>query len=146
MKTTSPIIAEAQNKLLAQYAAELIDGVDLNYEGATSYDPTQDFVLSGEAANRNRIIYWFQSTYGDYVREPFKGGPLMNILGKSLTDDKADEIENAIEVAFLNIFTDLSLVGVKARPDREGRRLVISLIVQDSLRRELIDLLLAVTT
>ncbi len=147
MNTTSPILSEIQNQAFANRAQLLIDGRDFSYKGASLADGTvASFSLSGTAAVKNKVMLWLVSSYGDYVREPDKGGPLENLLGKTLTTANKERIERSLTVAFTDFFLgDLELAGIDVSIDATNKMWKIRLIVSDPVRRELFDLAVGVS-
>lgn len=145
--TTTEMISEVQNKTFARKAVQLVDGVDLNYEGFELNTVTpRNFVLSSSAAIQNKILFWFSSSFGDYVREPNKGGPLINAVGLTLTPDNADRLQSSISTFFSNTFgSEVTLIKALVEPNKSDRRWEITMIVRDNVRRELYDLALGVS-
>jgi len=149
MITTSPLLSEVQNQSFAYSAQALINGKDLSYKGFDLEVSAQDgsaFSLEGTEAIKNKVMLWMVSSYGDYVREPYKGGPLHNLIGRTMTDENAIEIIASISSAFQSFFAnDLVLINVDATPDKVNRRWKIRVLVRDPIRRELFDIAVGVT-
>lgn len=143
-KTISPLISEAQNRLLKDTAQYLINGTDLNLEGSTLSNQ-EPFVLDGTAALQNKVILWLLSTNGDYIREPEKSGPLYAVLGRPLNEDTAEDIQTSIRLGFENMFSvEFSLIDVRVVPDPQARRWVIGIDALDRISREYFDIALGV--
>lgn len=144
MRAASPIISEAQSRTFGATSVASVDGCDFAYTGFSleDYALTQDeFVLTGTSAIKNKVLLWLSSSYGDYVREPNKGGPLENLLGKTLTEDNAAFIKISLQLLFKEIFAgDLTLAEISVNPNKDYRRWDITLLVQDIIRRELFEL------
>jgi len=103
MTTASPILSEVQNQTFAEAARLVIDGSDFAYRGFSLEDAAVQntlFVLNGTEAVKNKVMLWLVSSYGDYVREPEKGGPLENLLGRTLTEENADSIRSSMSILF----------------------------------------------
>lgn len=139
MINSTPILSELQNRKFAQGAADHINGTDLNYQGnsteVSSFE--QPFVVEGMGAMRNKVLFWLSSVRGDYVRESSKGGILYSLLGHTMTDDAAAAARSALTTFFAAHFTqDLRLLDVSVVADKHQRRWVVTLYVQDLIRRE----------
>lgn len=147
MKTASPILSEIQNQAFANRAELLVDGRDLNYKGFSLGNATgMVFSLKGTEAVKNKVMLWLVSSYGDYVREPEKGGPLENLLGKTLSDTNKEMIERSLSIAFTDFFQgDLTLAGATVTPDVTNKRWKIRLLVNDPVRRELFEIAVGVS-
>lgn len=144
MYTASPILSEYQSSNLGSTAYQSINGVDLNYEGHSNVDGN-DFVLEGNDAIHNKVLFWLTSVSGDYVREPQKGGPLYAILGKSLKDEDLENIKTSLTDYFNENFQgELSLEDVQIQANKSTRGIVLVLYVHDPLRRELFKVSAAV--
>lgn len=147
MITTSPILSEIQNQTFADSAKALIDGRDLSYRGFSLKDdlPITAFSLQGTEAVKNKVMLWLISTYGDYVREPDKGGPLENLIGRTFTEENKKIVERSLSVAFTDFFQeDLELIAAVVTMDVDSKRWVIKIIVRDPIRRELFDIAVGV--
>lgn len=144
-QTTTQLMSEAQSTVFAEAVKASVNGVDLNIAGYSLDNISVEFSLSGTEANKNRVMLWLYSAPGDYVREPEKGGPLYAILGRALTQDSADSIEESITLSFNTLFAgDLNLVDTRVVPDTTARRWKITLYVNDPIRRELFDVAIGV--
>lgn len=144
---TSPLISEVQNIVFAQEASATINGVDLNVNGFSinNEDPSQQFVLDGQDAVRNKVMFWLYSDRGDYVRESFKGGPLTALLGKRLAEDSAGDIERSLRSSFEEVFgADLTLTTLLVIPNSIEKRWDLTMYVLDPIRRDLFKLALGV--
>lgn len=146
-KTTTLLVSEAQSMLFAEAMEAAVNGVDFNLKGFSLESRDEEFVLSGTAANENRVKLWLYSKPGDYVRQPERGGPLYAILGIPLSDDNADSISDNITLSFNTFFSgDLQLIDALVSPDRKNRRWNITLYIKDPIRRELFDIALGVAS
>jgi hypothetical protein len=140
----SPLLAEAQNKLLNKAAKFLVNGVDLNYKGNTMNND-ELFVLDGTEALKNKVYFWFLSGPGDYIRDPAIYGPMYSILGRTLTPENAADIESSIRTSFTQNFgEEFTLVDVRIVPDVKNKRWVIGIDAFDIITRELFDIALGV--
>lgn len=150
MTTTSPILSEVQNQTFANTAKLVINGSDFAYRGFSLEENAiqrTTFTLDGTEAIKNKVMLWLVSSYGDYVREPEKGGPLENLLGRTLTEENASFIRSSMGILFATFFQgDLNLMEAIVEPDKQNRRWKITLLVQDPVRRELFDIAVGVSS
>jgi hypothetical protein len=139
MKSTTAIISEDQSILLTKTADYVINGADFNYGGYTlgeALTTADQFVLYKNDAIRNRILFWLGTFPGDYIRQPSKGGPLYSMLGKTLTESNAQQLEATIRNQFTENFTDVSLENVIVTPNIQAKRWDVSIVVFDLITRE----------
>lgn len=140
----SPLLAEAQNRLLKQTARIMVNGVDLNYKGNT-LENNELFVLDGTEALKNKVLFWFLSSPGDYIRDPDLFGPTYSIIGLTLTSENAEAIRTAISQSFTTIFSEEFILSeVRVVPDIANKRWVIGIDAIDIITRELFDIALGV--
>lgn len=138
MISATPIISELQNQKFTTFAKEYIDGVDLNYQGSSSEAGSYPFIMRGTDTMRNKVLFWLSSVKGDYVRESSKGGILYSLLGSTMTEEAALRTKSAITAFFAAHFQqDLQLLEVSVVADKPTRRWIVTLYVQDPIRREL---------
>jgi hypothetical protein len=146
--TTSALISEFQNTSFGTKAKEVINGWDLNYRGntlAAYQELVTAFSIDGTDAIRNKVMLWLVSSNGDYVREPEKGGPLVNLIGRALNEQNAIAIKQMMTSFFEDTFNiDLNLVGLTVTPNAEKRRWELVFSISDPIRRELFDIAIGV--
>jgi len=144
------LISEVQSRNFSQHIEFLINGRDLSYKGFSlmdAHNAISDFSLTGLDASKNRVMLWLISSPGDFVREPWKGGPLEALLGTPLTQERASIIQKSIQLAFSEFFEgDLSLAYVTVTPDTNLRRWIVTLAIDDSIRKEFFTISVGVNT
>ena len=111
--------------------------IDVSYSGnsfSTFFDQTNTLILKGTGAIKNVMKLYLMSQIGDYGRNVTKGGPMMKVIGKPLTDDYGKTIQKTITDA-LSIYSNIVLTQVKATPDRENKRWKVSVAFIDTYNK-----------
>ena len=145
-RDTSLLISESQDITLARRANGVVNGVDLNYLGYDIDELSSVLVLEGTEALKNRVLFWFLTKPGDFVREPNKGGPLYDLLGRPFSESERENIELTIKTKFSESFesSDLELTTLTVTPEPTSRKWQIQMIVTDLVERDLFTISLGV--
>jgi len=145
-RDTSLLISESQDLPLARQARGLGNGVDLNYLGYDTDSPSVAFVYEGSEALKNRVLFWFLTKPGDFIREPEKGGVLYDFLGTPLTNGSISGLDFIVRANFTTTFQgDLNIESLDISPNFTTHQWEISMKVSDPINRELFDLSLGVS-
>ncbi len=145
-RDTSLLISEAQDTPLSRQARGLGNGIDLNYLGHDTDSPSIPFVYEGTDALKNRVLFWFLTKPGDFIRETGKAGVLYNFLSTPLTNSGSDDLDFMVRSNFSTTFQgDLTLETLSIAPNFNTHQWEVHMIVSDPINRELFDLSLGVS-
>jgi len=100
---------------------------DFSYRGASQ---NTDFVITGVEVIKNIIKMYLMSSLGDYGRDVTKGGPLITIIGKEMTDDYQSTIEDRITEA-LSVYSNIIMHTTKIVKNLETRNWDITIYFSD---------------
>jgi phage baseplate assembly protein W len=107
--------------------------IDVSYTGNVfSYlqDQTNTLILHGPEAVKNVMKLYLMSQKGDYRRNISKGGPMIAMIGKPLSDAYKATIEKNIADA-LSIYSSIVVTKVDAVADTENKRWVVRVSFTD---------------
>ncbi len=128
------LVNDLQSKTFEEKLIDSYTGIDFNYLGYDKSNPKSKLVLTGTAANVNRVLFWLSSKKTDYVREPNKGGILYELIGKINNDTNIHAWEEDIIDKFNNeFFGDMQMISLSLTPDKKRNKLVINMIVMDKI-------------
>ena len=108
--------------------------IDMAYSGnsySSYYSQTNTVVIKGTLALKNVMKMYLMSQLGDYGRNVSKGGPMIKIIGKPLSDSYGTTIEETIKKS-LSIYSNVIVTSCTAIPDRNNRRWNISVSFIDT--------------
>lgn len=136
-KSNTKLSGVLQSTTLSQDSYDFIKGVDVNFLGNEN-----GFILSDSEALKNKILFWLMSAKGDYVRNPSKGGPLYNILGKAITPANLANIKMSLSSGFQDMFgREMRLVSLEVNMDKASQTgkagIIINMTVKDLLSYDL---------
>ncbi len=78
-------------------------------------------LLSSEALE-NAMLIWMTSSQGDYIRAPLKGGYILPYLCKTMTDERGNDIADAIFSGLKDDFeVALFIEEIRVVPDYKNR-------------------------
>ena len=131
------LIGDYQSLDLQERISKTLTSVDLSYTGYDRLNPSSIDKYNNNA-HVNRVLFWLSSGRYDYVRQPYSGGILRNLVGQILSDDNLTLWENTIKNAFEENFSnDLKLPYIKLHVDKVKRILTVNMIVQDILSNKM---------
>lgn len=111
--------------------------IDFNYLGFQS-NPSLNliypFVLRGTEALKNVIKMYLMSQRGDYGRNLAKGGPLISIIGKELSDANKKAINDLVQNA-ISIYTNIIVSSITVTADSIGRKWIIAIVFTDTYNK-----------
>lgn len=139
MKNTN-LLSENQSITIEQEADLLTNTVDLNYLGTEVVlgSSSLPFVVEKDQAVRNAVLFWLESSANDYIRQPGKGGPLAQAVGKAFNPQRIAEFRTILSSFFQSNFGGtLALSNLTIELDTSRRAWVIKMNLMDTIRREL---------
>lgn len=104
---------------------------DVNYRGPT---PNADFILTSTNAIKNIIKMYLMSEKGDYGRNIGKGGPLVTLLGKTMSDNDVPLVETKIREA-LSTYENIIIHTLKVERELEKRNWLITIMFSDTYNK-----------
>jgi hypothetical protein len=111
---------------------------DLPYEGFTFYgrdgSEVTSIQLKATAAVKNVIKMYLFSKLGDYKDNINKGGPLIAMLGKALTESNANALKNRIEFA-LQQFKNVVVQNINVKMDNVNKQFIVSITFSDTYNK-----------
>ena len=111
--------------------------VDFNYRGyqySESESQKYPFLLTSTEAIKNVIKMYLMSNKGDYGRDLMKGGPLLFILGKQMTEATQKDIEIRVKEA-LSVYTNIVVNSVNVTMDTSEKRWYVRITFSDSYNK-----------
>ena len=131
------LMGDYQSLNLQERVSKTLNSVDISYAGYDRLNPSS-IDKYNNSAHVNRVLFWLGSGRYDYVRQPYSGGILRNLVGQILSDDNLTLWENTIKSAFEeNFANDLKLPYIKLQVDKVKRTLAVNMIVQDVLSNKM---------
>lgn len=141
------MILESENQqlnVIKDQAIRRLSVVDLNLNG---YDVSSDvdFIKLGYHATKNKVLFWLNMSLGDVVRSA-QASPLVQLLGKTLTEDNSQEYEDVIRDGFEDAFSaeDIHLSYLKLEMNPSTKTWYLEMTVLDNITDSLIPITLEV--
>ena len=107
--------------------------IDFSYFGnvfSSFLDQTNTLIVKGPEAIKNTIKLYLMSQKGDYGRDVIKGGPMISIIGKPLTDSYKAIIESRVKEA-VSTYSSVVVTNVNAVADIPNMRWVVHVSFTD---------------
>ncbi len=105
---------------------------------------TNTLMVRGSEAIKNTIKMYLMSQKGDYRRNVTRGGPMIDIIGKPLTDEYKDKIESRITAA-LEQYSNIIITFINAEKDLENKRWVVHVSFTDTFNKSSDSMTLGIT-
>jgi hypothetical protein len=91
-------------------------------------------IVHGSEAIKNTIRMYLMSQKGDYRRNVTKGGPMISVIGKPLTDEYGAKIEAQIKAA-VESYKNIVITYIKADKDLENKRWIVHVSFTDTYNK-----------
>ena len=136
-KSNTKLSGILQSTTLSQDSYDFIKGVDINFLGNEG-----GFILEDTEALKNKILFWLTSARGDYVRQPSKGGPLYDVIGKAITPNNIANIQASLSSGFQDMFgKELRLISLDINMDKSSQPgkagIIVNMVIKDLLSYDL---------
>jgi phage baseplate assembly protein W len=124
---------------------ESIPGITFVGTNRPSSSNTNFFTIKGAEAIKNVIKMYLMSNKGDYGRNITKGGPLFEVIGKPVNDNRQEKLDKLIRDA-IQIYSNIVVNKITINKDTDNKGWIISILFSDTYNKFIDQISLAIVT